>query len=99
MNKAGSSNTETITARIPLNVKETIEYASALCVATVNQFMVQAALKEAEDVIQRNQEMESIVLSARDRQHVWDLSENPPEPNDKLIEAFKQHKAFFSEQD
>ena len=39
-----------ITARVPLAVQETVELAASLPGATLNQFIVQTALREAERV-------------------------------------------------
>ena len=41
-----------ITARVPLSVQETLETAASLTGATLNQFVVQAALHEAERIIE-----------------------------------------------
>lgn len=94
-----AASTGRVTARIPQHIQETLEYAATLAGATLNQFMVQASLKEAETVIERNKEIHHIVLSARDYQKIWALIENPPPPNQKLQEAFKKHQAFFRAQD
>ena len=53
---------------------------------TVNQFLVQAALKEAQAVIERE---EIIRLSPRDWNCLLDLIENPPEPNARLLHALR----------
>ena len=52
-----------IGARVPHEVYETLCRAAELTGATVNQFLVQAALKEAQEVIERE---EVIRLSPRD---------------------------------
>jgi uncharacterized protein (DUF1778 family) len=52
-----------IGARVPHEVYETLCRAAELTGATVNQFLVQAALKEAQEVIERE---EIIRLSPRD---------------------------------
>ena len=53
-----SQQRERVTARIPIQIRETLEYASALSGATLNQFMIQAALKEAENVIRNHEEIQ-----------------------------------------
>ena len=54
---------ERISARVPKPVRKTLEEAAALSGATLNQFVVQAALKEAHAVL----EQERIIrLSRRD---------------------------------
>lgn len=42
-----------ITARVPLAVQEILKTAATLTGATLNQFVVQAALREAERIIEQ----------------------------------------------
>jgi uncharacterized protein (DUF1778 family) len=83
-----------VVARIPLAVKETLQKAADLSGATLNQFLVQAALKEADRVFETER---TIVLSERDAQAVFDLLENPPTPNQQLLVAVDRHRAFIRE--
>ena len=84
-----------IGARVPHDVYETLRHAAELTGATVNQFLVQAALKEAQAVIDRE---EIIRLSPRNWGWLLDLMENPPEANPKLQAAIKRyHKAKQSD--
>jgi len=46
-----SVNDTRVTARISSQVKEILEQAAALSGATLNQFLVQSALKEAQRII------------------------------------------------
>ena len=78
-----------IGARVPHEVYETLCRAAKLTGATVNQFLVQAALKEAQTVIERE---DVIRLSARDWNWLLDLMENPPKPNGKLKTALKRYQ-------
>ncbi len=78
-----------IGARVPHEVYETLCRAAELTGATVNQFLVQAALKEAHEVIERE---EVIRLSPRDWSWLLDLMENPPKPNAKLSAAMKHYQ-------
>ena len=78
-----------IGARVPHEVYETLCRAAELTGATVNQFLVQAALKEAQAVIEQE---EVIRLSPRDWNWLLDLIENPPEPNAKLKAAMTRHQ-------
>lgn len=92
---AGSLPNDTrVTARLPASVKDTLQRAADLRGATLNQFMVQAAIKEAKEIIDSEQ---MIHLSAEDADRIFSLIENPPSPNSKLKEAIKHHQAFFSE--
>lgn len=78
-----------IGARVPREVYETLCRAAELTGATVNQFLVQSALKEAQAVIERE---EVIRLSPRDWNWLLDLLENPPRPNAKLKAAMKRYQ-------
>lgn len=78
-----------IGARVPHDVYETLCRAAELSGATVNQFLVQAALKEAQAVIERE---DVIRLSPRDWNWLLDLTENPSEPNAKLKAAMKRYQ-------
>lgn len=78
-----------IGARVPREVYETLCRAAELTGATVNQFLVQAALKEAQEVIERE---EVIRLSPRDWNWLLDLMENPSKPTPKLKAAMKRYQ-------
>ncbi len=78
-----------IGARVPHEVYETLCRAAELTGATVNQFLVQAALKEAQEVIERE---EVIRLSARDWNWLLDLMESPPKPNARLKTALMRYQ-------
>ncbi len=83
-----------VTTRIPRNVKNTLEQAANITGATLNQFIVQAALKEAQQIL----EAERVInLSEKDAETVFSLLENPPEPNENLKQAAEKHRIFFSE--
>ena len=87
--ETGIIKQDRIGARVPHEVYETLCRAAELTGATVNQFLVQAALKEAQAVIERE---EVIRLSPRDWSWFLDLIENPPEPNAKLTAAMKRYQ-------
>ena len=78
-----------IGARVPRDVYETLCRAAELTGATVNQFLVQSALKEAQAIIERE---EIIRLSPRDWNWLLELIENPPKPNTKLKSAMKRYQ-------
>jgi uncharacterized protein (DUF1778 family) len=78
-----------ITARVPDNVRVTLEQAAELLGATVNQFVVQTAYLEAQRVIER----ESVIrLSQKAARKVLSLLDNPPKPNQRLKDAVKDFK-------
>ncbi|WP_029888671.1 DUF1778 domain-containing protein [Polycyclovorans algicola] len=80
---------ERIAARVPPEVYETLNRAAGLTGATVNQFLVQSALKEAQAVIEREQ---TIRLSRRDCERLLALLDTPPKPNAKLKAAMKRYQ-------
>ena len=79
-----------ITARIPVHVQETLEMAANMVGATMNQFIVQAALREAERVI----EQEKVIrLSTQDAAALLFALDNPPMPNAKLLATLQDYAA------
>ena len=93
---SSSPNDSRVTARLPASVKETLQKAADLTGATLNQFMVAAAVKEAQKVIQ----LELVIqLSSEEADKIFSLIENPPQPNEHLLSAIERHRAFFSETD
>jgi uncharacterized protein (DUF1778 family) len=83
---------ERITARVSEQIKQTLTAAADLTGATLNQFLVQAALEKAEHIIEKDK---LIHLSKNDAQVFFDALENPPEPNAKLINAVKNYRAYI----
>lgn len=81
------SKKDRIDARVSHDVYETLCKAAELSGATINQFLVQSALKEAQAVIEREQIMRP---SVRDWDWMLDLLEHPPKPNAKLKAALKR---------
>lgn len=78
-----------ITARVPDNVRVTLEQAAELLGATVNQFVVQTAYQEAQRVLER----ESVIrLSQQDARKIFTLVDYPPKPNARLKAAVKAFK-------
>lgn len=84
-----NSDKERISSRVPKPVRKTLEEAAALSGATLNQFVVQAALKEAHAVLERER---VIRLSRRDAQAFFRALENPPSPNPRLKKAVAAYK-------
>jgi len=77
-----------ITARVPLQVQETLEAAASMMGATVNQFIVQTALREAERIIEQER---LIRLSLSDAQQFLEAIDNPLPPNAQLMAAFQDY--------
>ena len=84
-----------ITARVPLHVQETLETAALLVGSTVNQFVVQAALSEAERIIEQER---VIRLSADDARYFLDALDNPLPPNSQLMSALQAYAASRNDQ-
>jgi uncharacterized protein (DUF1778 family) len=78
-----------ITARVSLAAQQTLETAAGMVGATVNQFIVQSALREAERVIEQER---VIRISASDAAAFLSAIDNPPPPNKALREALNNHK-------
>jgi uncharacterized protein (DUF1778 family) len=79
-----------ISARVTPQVRNTLQQAADLTGSTLNQFLVQAALKEAEAVIERDR---VIKLSQRDAELFFRLLDNPPPPNQALKDAVAEYQA------
>ena len=84
-----------ITARVPTQVQETLEMAASMVGATVNQFIVQTALREAERIIEQER---VIRLSTRDAEAFLSALDSPPLPNDKLMATLQDYVARRNDQ-
>jgi uncharacterized protein (DUF1778 family) len=84
-----------ITARVPLAVQETLEIAASLTGATLNQFIVQTALREAERIIGQER---VIRLSARDTEAFLTALDNPLPPNATLKAALENYTTRRNDQ-
>ena len=79
-----------VSARVPKRVQDRLQYAADLTGATLNQFMVQSALKEADAIIEKEN---LITLSKRDAEAFFRALANPPVGT----VAFKRAAARFAE--
>lgn len=85
--------TERITARVPENVHALLTRASAILGSTMNQFLVQAAVERAKQVV----EEENIIrLSGEATEIFFKNLETPPAPNAKLMAAVNSHKEHLN---
>lgn len=73
-----------LTTRITGHVQEKLQMAADLLGATLNQFVMQAALEKAEKVIESESMM---VLSRRESLRLLELIENPPPRNARFLKA------------
>jgi uncharacterized protein (DUF1778 family) len=85
-----------ITARVPHSTRATIERAAAIYGATINQFIVQAAVERANEVLRS---MEMVKLTSQDAQVFIEALTKPPAPNKKLQEAVRAHKRLVESRD
>jgi uncharacterized protein (DUF1778 family) len=92
--ETNTAKQDRIGARVPRDVYETLCKAAQLSGATINQFLVQSALKEAQAVIEREQ---VIRMSAHDWDWMLKLLENPPAPNAKLKAAMDRYQQAKSD--
>lgn len=84
---------ERITARVSEQVKSTLNNAADITGSTLNQFLIQAALEKAENIIEKDK---VIYLSNKDAEVFFTALENPPEPNQKLKTALKNYNKNVS---
>ena len=80
---------ERISARVPRHAYQTLAQAAEISGATLNQFLLQAALEKAQMIIEKNR---TIKLSTQAATVFFDAIENPPKPKSKLKKAMKIHK-------
>ena len=73
-----------ITASISSQVQEKLRVAAGLVGATLNQFVVQAALEKADKVIESES---AIVLTRRESLRLLEMIESPPPRNEKFLQA------------
>lgn len=95
MATTGLSERGRITARVPVLVQETLETAANIVGSTVNQFIVQTALHEAERIIEQERIMH---LSAQDAMTFLNALDNPLPPNDTLMAAFQDYRVKRNDQ-
>ena len=80
---------ERIPARMPTAVYERLAEAAQAVGATLNQFLVQAALEKANSILEDER---TIKLSTASATAVFALMENPLEPNEYLKNAMQRRK-------
>jgi uncharacterized protein (DUF1778 family) len=85
-----------ITARVPHSTRTIIERAAAVYGATISQFVIQASVERANEVLRS---MEMVKLSSQDARIFIDALTNPPAPNKRLQEAVRAHKKLVESRD
>mgnify|MGYP000890743083 CR=1 FL=1 len=83
-----------ITARVPAGLRDTLEEAAELSGATLNQFVVQAAVDRAQSLLEK----EAVIHLSREQcRKVFALMDHPPKPNKQLKKAIKLHRELLGE--
>ena len=78
-----------ISARCAKEQQDRIDTAATLTGATINQFVLQAALEKADWVIDRERHL---TVTALDAAMIMSMLENPPEPNEKLAALLENYR-------
>lgn len=86
---ANSQKRDRITARVPKHIKDDLQTAADIMGTKLNDFIVQAALAKAHEVIERDS---VIRLSQAQAEAFFEALENPGEPNAKLKAALARAK-------
>lgn len=92
-----AQNQKRLTTRITGHVQERLQTAADLVGATLNQFVVQAALEKAEKIIESES---TIVLTRRESLRMIEMIENPPPRNprfQKLMADYQEGNADASD--
>lgn len=77
-----------ITTRVSASVQDKLETAASMIGATVNQFIVQCSLREAERIIERERVIE---LSGKEAAAFLHALDKPLPPNKKLTAALQDY--------
>ena len=78
-----------LTTRITGHVQDTLQAAADLVGATLNQFVVQAALEKAERVIESET---TLLLTRREALRVFELTQASPSRNEQFLRAQERHR-------
>ena len=78
-----------LVARIPSGVRKTIQAAADLEGTSLNNFVVQTAHRQAQEILER----ETIIrLNREQTKRVFELLDKPPKPNAALLSAKAVHR-------
>ena len=80
---------ERLSLRLDGHAKRKIERAAAYSNTSMTKFVLESALKNADEVVHRH---ERITLSAKDWDIFYDALINPPEPNKAMREGMKWYR-------
>ncbi|MBV2193392.1 MAG: DUF1778 domain-containing protein [Azonexus sp.] len=80
-----------LTTRITDHVQEKLQAAADIVGATLNQFVVQAALEKAEKLIESET---TLALTRRESLRLLEMIENPPPRNEKFLQAQARYQSL-----
>ncbi len=83
---------DTISSEMTAPVRARIEQAAAWRGVPVSSFVIEAAVKAADEVIEHER---LIQLSGDDAERIMALLDNPPEPNASLRKALDAHQRLI----
>lgn len=78
-----------LVARVSQDVQEFVKNAAELSGATMSQFLVEAVTAKARAVVESER---TIQLTLEGAEQFFEMLENPPPINEKLLAAAKKHK-------
>ena len=82
-------NRSRVVTRIPSSVRKTLQAAADLQGSTLNQFLVQAAFRQAQEILERETQLR---LNREQTRKIFELLERPPRPNAALRAAKAAHR-------
>ena len=85
-----------ITARVSPTIATKLQVAADLSGATLNQFLVQAAVEKADKIIENER---TILFSREDAALFIKMLDNPGQPNEALARAFARRKNKVEDED
>jgi uncharacterized protein (DUF1778 family) len=91
-----TASSKRFTARIPRRIQDTLEDAASLAGTPVNQFVIQAAYKEAQRMIECETR---IRLSREETKRVFGLLEKPPKPTAAAKKAMAEYRKLVRVRD
>ncbi|ABO59038.1 DUF1778 domain-containing protein [Burkholderia multivorans] len=91
-NGVDNSSRGRVTARLSAEKQEILQLAADLSGSTLNQFIVQSALRAAEQVIEQEEVIRSIRLTMDESRRFFALLDEPPKPNEALQRAMARFR-------
>jgi uncharacterized protein (DUF1778 family) len=85
-----------LTTRVTDHVQERLKVAAGLVGATLNPFVVQAALEKADKVIESES---SLQLTQRESVRLLEMIENPPARNARFVAAQARYRSTLADAD